>query len=152
MALEKLRIELTGSAEEVAKLRAEQEKEARVELMRRQVARRMLFQGLANGWAAWFELYSAKTYAMNRLKEAANRLRKPDVAGAFAIWVRQWFAKHKGQLETDAFNKGSLVSEQANKVSRDRVTVLLTPCHSPPCHLHRHHPRPFLRLVPTNSP
>jgi hypothetical protein len=68
LALERLRIELTGNAEEVMKLRAEQEKEARVELLRRQVGRRMLHQGLANGWSAWHELWSAKTYAMGRLR------------------------------------------------------------------------------------
>ena len=38
LALERLRIELTGGAEEVMKLRLVQEKEARVELFRRQVS------------------------------------------------------------------------------------------------------------------
>ena len=53
-----------ASAEEIAALRGEQEKEARVDLLRRQMVRRMMNAGISNAWQAWYELWDAKKYAM----------------------------------------------------------------------------------------
>ena len=89
VALERLRVELTGSAEEVDKLRREEEKEARVELMRRQVTRRMLNQDLSNGWSAWYAFWSAKVYAYGKLREVGNKFRSPELAMAYEFWARE---------------------------------------------------------------
>ena len=86
-ALERLRVELVGSAEEMAALREQQAKEDRVELLRRQIMRRMMNQGISRGWTAWVEMWSAKTYAMARLREVGNRFRTPELAGAFTHWA-----------------------------------------------------------------
>ena len=93
MALERQLVELTGSAEERMALQAERDKEARVELLRRQIVRRVMNAGLANGWAAWHELWSAKMYAMERLREVGNHMNAPYLSAAFVFWMRQWYAR-----------------------------------------------------------
>ena len=98
-ALERQRIELAGSAGEMATLQEQRAKEERVELLRRQIMRRMMNQGLTNGWQAWMELWSAKTYAMNRLREVGNKFRAPELSAAFAFWIRDWEEqKHAAQV------------------------------------------------------
>ncbi len=39
------------------------------------------------GFMAWVELWEAKTYAMNRLRECGNKFRKPGLADAFGFWL-----------------------------------------------------------------
>ena len=87
LALERQLTELTGSAAEIAALRETEAKEARVELLRRQVGRRMMSSGLSRGWTAWMELYDARRYALTRLRECGQRLRAPELAVAFAGWA-----------------------------------------------------------------
>ena len=95
-ALERQMVELAGSAEERMALQAEKEKEERIELLKRQVGRRMMNQGIANGWQAWYELWEAKTYAMERLCEVGNRFRAPELSNAFSFWMADWQdAKHE---------------------------------------------------------
>ena len=88
LALEKQRVMLSGTAEEQEAERRKEEREARIELMRRQVARRMLYADLANGWSAWLDLWQSRSYSLERLRECGNRLRKPELAHAFRAWVR----------------------------------------------------------------
>ena len=52
-ALEQLRVELSGSAAEMAALQEEKAKEERVELLRRQITRRIMNAGISRGWTAW---------------------------------------------------------------------------------------------------
>ncbi len=54
---------LKEDLEAKALAQAERDKEERIELLKRQSARRMLNAGLANGWSAWLELWEAKTCA-----------------------------------------------------------------------------------------
>jgi hypothetical protein len=82
-ALERLRTELVGSAAEQAALREEQEKEARIEMLRRQSMRRMLNQDLAWGWTAWLEMWDV----MRRLREIGGKLRSPELSAAFTSWA-----------------------------------------------------------------
>ena len=85
-ALKRQLVQLTGTAEEMAALEHEKSKEERIELLRRQCTRRMLNRGIAIGWQCWFELWDAKTYAMNRLRDVGNRFRAPELANAFRFW------------------------------------------------------------------
>lgn len=66
---------------------AKKEKQARVELLRRQSLRRMANAGLTGGWGAWLAYWEAKTYALKRLRKAANRLRRGDLSTAFYDWL-----------------------------------------------------------------
>jgi len=89
LALERLTIELTGTAEQVHAMQAAIDKEQRVELLRRQSMRRILNRGLANGWSAWLELWQAKRYALDRLKQVGNQLRAPEKMNAFHGWLNE---------------------------------------------------------------
>ena len=64
-------------AQAAAAKKEEQEKQKRIELLRRQIARRIMNQGYIRGWQAWHELWSAKAYALRRLRQVANRLQTP---------------------------------------------------------------------------
>jgi len=105
-ALERLRVELTGSAEEMAALREEKAKEERIKLLKRQVGRRMMNQGIASGWAAWYELWAAKTYAMKTLREVGARLKAPELSRAFEFWttdqVETKRAENEARLERES--------------------------------------------------
>jgi len=107
-ALERLRTELTGSAAELMAMREEQAREARVELLRRQVARRILHQGLANGWAAWHDMWRARVFAMERLRRVSNRLRTPALERAFGYW---------GARSADAKQRLTLSAQQAREAT-----------------------------------
>jgi hypothetical protein len=109
-ALERQRVELTGSAAEQAALREEKEKEERVELLRRQMLRRMMNADLSGAWSAWYDFWSAKTYSMQRLREVGNRLRSPELSVAFNIWSEQWFEAHKAKLEAQAARADESIS------------------------------------------
>ena len=81
--------ELDGGVAKADRLREEQEakaKEERIELLRRQVGRRMMNAGITRGWQAWVDFWEAKLYAMSRLREVGNRLKSPELADAFELW------------------------------------------------------------------
>ena len=111
IALERLRTELTGSAAELTALREQQEKEERIEMLRRQVGRRMLNQGLASGWAALYELWQAKCNAMETLRQTGNRLRSPALASAFSFW---------GGCSVDAKRAITISAQQQREASLER--------------------------------
>ena len=61
------------SRDEQEKARAKREKEERVELLKRQIGRRIMNAGLSRGWTAWTECWRAKVYALQRLKECIGK-------------------------------------------------------------------------------
>jgi len=87
LALERQLIELTGNAEQLVGLQEAKAKEERVELMRRQMARRILNQSIIRGFSAWVEAWEAKGYVVQRLREVGNKLRAPSMAAAFGHWL-----------------------------------------------------------------
>ena len=94
---------------------AKKEKEERIELLRRQVARRMMSSGVTRGWQAWHELWTAKTYAMNRLRECGNRLHAPELSNAFGHW--SWYVLERAsQMEARRAEarQAELASSHAN--------------------------------------
>ena len=81
--------QLDGGASEMEALlnaQAEVEKERRVELLRRQIARRIMNQSITRGWAAWHEMWSAKTHAYRKLRACGNRLHAPKLSQSFSHW------------------------------------------------------------------
>jgi len=108
LALERQLISLTGTAEERKAAVEEQAREERIELLRRQIGRRMLNRSLSRGWSAWLEMWEAKTYAMGRLRQVGNRFREPGMSRAFAFWVDQWVetrrAKEMKELKQQSKN------------------------------------------------
>ena len=70
-ALERLRIELTGSAEEGA-AREAAERVARVEVLASKAGKRIQNQGIIKGWSMWFELWEEQV-AQRQMLAAAGR-------------------------------------------------------------------------------
>lgn len=120
LQLDKLREQLRiidGGASEAAAMHAaqmEKEKEERVELLHRQIGRRMMYADLGSAWAAWLELWTARTYAMERLRKVSMRFRKPELSMAFAFWEQHWNATKAAKLErAHAHSVEQLASEGA---------------------------------------
>ena len=113
-ALERQLVQLTGNAQDIAALRDEEEKERRVDLLRRQIGRRMFARDLSRGWTAWMEMYEAKRHAKNRLREAGNRLRAPSLSLAFTTWAGKSAAtraaKEKAELERQSKSTEAMLS------------------------------------------
>ena len=76
-----------------------------------------MHQGIANGWSAWVELWEAKTYAMSRLRECGNRLRKPELSLAFNWLVRDW-ERTKRKAEQAGSRRPSRSRQRDNSRSR----------------------------------
>ena len=94
--------DLHKQANAKAKKTVAEERQARVELLRRQVARRMMSAGLSRGWQAWLEMYDARTYALSRLQQAAAFLSKPELAASFSLWMRVWYAGVQKRIQAQA--------------------------------------------------
>ena len=105
LALHRQRVELCGSAEELAGLKEEKGKEARVEMLRRQSMRRIQNRDLGDAWSAWVELWEARSYALTRMREVGQQLRSPELLGAWAHWDRSTAEerqfKEKARLERE---------------------------------------------------
>ena len=122
-ALEQQQVELTGTAAQRAAMAEERAREERIEQLRRQTVRRMMNAGLLNAWNAWAEFWDAKTYALQRLREVANRLRSPALSSAFAFWARDTAARlsRRSALVHEEKAKGL---ERENTQLRDQLTTL----------------------------
>lgn len=123
IALERQLTELTGSAEERTRVLEEKAKEQRIELLRRQVARRMFNSGLASGWAAWHDFWAAKVYAVERLRHVANRVRAPDTSMTFDFWARQASAQ-KARTATLQSEARTLQLERERDDLREHLETL----------------------------
>ena len=90
LALKRQAVELTGTYDERQKALAERNKEERVEMLRRQIARRILNQDLVRGWSAWCELWEVKAAQRRLLHRVASRLCKPVLTWCFRFWHEDW--------------------------------------------------------------
>ena len=123
-ALDELLVQLNGNAEEKVALQEAREREERVELLRRQIGRRMMNADLTRGFTAWQEHWGAKAYALGKLQQVAGRLRTPQLAAAFSFWNEYFEAKRRareqaaleaeqrsleGQLRSVRFEHGQLM-------------------------------------------
>lgn len=87
--------------EEIAVHFEQQARDARVELLRRQIVRRILHRSLARGWTSWVELWQARVFALDWLRRAGNTFRRTDVSRSFYRWREEWQElHHKRSLAT----------------------------------------------------
>jgi len=112
LALERLTIELTGNAHERAAVLEAKAKEERIEILHRKASRRILNKDIADGFAAWYELWSAKTYARDKLRECANRLHAPALSQAFAAWEIETEAAHAEEERREREDEGRSMEQQ----------------------------------------
>ena len=115
IALERQLVQFSGSAEEREAIRQAQEREERIELLRRQVGRRMMNRGLSVGWSAWLEMWEARSYMKQRLRQAGNRFREPNMSKAFSLWVDMWEATVKAKELAELRDKSSSLDAQLNQ-------------------------------------
>ena len=78
---------------------AARETQHKAEMMRRQIARRMMNSNLHRGWGAWKDLYVKRTAALRRLRQVAAHLHSPTLARAFSFW--NWLLEQRRQLERE---------------------------------------------------
>ena len=123
VALQRQLIELTGSTESQLALEEERAKEERVELMRRQIVRRVMNRDLSLGWQCWLDLWEAKTYAMSRLREVGNRFRAPELAEAFSQWAVTWERERAAQRLAAATAHKARLEAQSSELSGELAAV-----------------------------
>ena len=68
----------------------QEERERRVEAMRRQIFRRMMNQQLASGWASWADYWGARVHLTTMHSRAARHVQKASVMHAFYGWWHTW--------------------------------------------------------------
>ena len=98
--------ELKAEAAEKAAAEAAKAKEERVELMRRQATRRLLYADLAQGWSAWVEMWAARSDALQRLRQCGAKLHAPELSAAFGVWVGEHEAGKRAAAEEAARAEG----------------------------------------------
>jgi hypothetical protein len=122
----KYRHELAGarhkSQDEVARREAK-EKEARIELLRRQVARRMKNSDLARGFTAWNDLWKERTRVQQLLRQAAARLTKPALSHAYLVWKLDWDEKVKADLKAarEEFESSLLTDKERLQIELQKM-------------------------------
>ena len=97
-ALERLRVELTGSADEREAARAAREKEERVDLLHRQSMRRLANQDILRGFSAWRDEWEAKTRHTRLLAGATGKLLRPQISASLTHWRQDWQAEERHRL------------------------------------------------------
>ena len=102
LALERQRLELTGTL-------AEQQRLRRTEEMAQRAAKRMSNQGILRGWAAWHEQYEEAARQKRMLAAAAARLAKPRLTACLSTWTQSWLA---GQKLTSTVELAQLLAEK----------------------------------------
>ena len=125
-ALERLRVQLSGTVDEQQRLREEEEKaakEERVDLVRRQMVRRIMNRDIALGFGAWQELWQAKAYAMARLREVGNKLRAPEKSCAFELWAADWDAERLAAAAAEAARQSMTIGEFRSRCEQLEVEL-----------------------------
>ena len=93
MQARKAMLEGRGMEAERERLAAEQleaERQKRVEHLAQVGMRRIMQQGLARGWSAWYDQWEEYTRNKRLLAAAGQRLTKPKLVQAFMHWQRDW--------------------------------------------------------------
>ena len=86
MALERQRLELTGSLEE-------QQRAKRTEELAQKSLRRMTNAGILRGFGAWQEQYEEAARQKRMLAAASARLARPKLVACFSLWSESWHAE-----------------------------------------------------------
>eukprot|EP00964_Phaeocystis_antarctica_P152584 scaffold120545_cov51-Phaeocystis_antarctica.AAC.1 len=97
-ALERLRAELTGSAEEQAAAREARERDGRVEALAGKAMKRIQNAGIIAGWTAWQGQWEEAAWQKRMLAGAAARLARPQLAACMAHWREDWEAEGKAAV------------------------------------------------------
>merc|ERR1740130_1804842 len=122
-ALEQLRTELTGSAEEQAAMQLERDKEKRVEELCAKAAKRIGNQGLIKGWTGWHDMWEEQARQKRMLAAAGARLARPALAAAMVHWRADWDAELLAEARLKGKNAAGAAGQQV-KEARAEVQEL----------------------------
>ena len=92
--------QLSALEKEKADIQAK-EKEKRIELLRRNAARRIMNQKISKGWSAWHEMWEEKVRKRRLMQGAASKLSKPAMVAAFGKFVTHWKEMKDKALERE---------------------------------------------------
>ena len=99
--------------------------------------RRMSNRELARGWTAWAEFWSARAYAMGRLREVGNKLRAPSLAAALTFWVQdhglQKAEAEYARAQAETKTLGGLLTAARYELSQARARARACTPPPPPC-------------------
>ena len=104
----------------------EREKEARVKHLGEMGIKKLMNQGLARGWSAWFGMWSDKVHQKNLLKKAGMRLTKPKLIASYQLWRKDWEMTemamynmtHEQRLALEAEEKAKLQATLQSQVEK----------------------------------
>jgi len=125
-ALEKQRKDLREAADVQREKEEAKAKEARVDLIAKQTARRMKYRDLSRGWTAWAEVWAAHVHQTATLRHVASRLAAPALSKAFAWWLQD-LNEHLRDEEAKALLKASADLEdqlRASKYENAQLTLV----------------------------
>jgi len=105
--LERLRVALTGSAEEVAAMQLEKDKEKRVEQLGQKAMKRICNQGVMRGFSAWQEQYLQHARHQRMLAAAGARLMRPALSASVSHWRNDWEAERRKNLAQEIRRRAS---------------------------------------------
>ena len=107
----KFDLELDELRQQIGEKSAREAREERLEMLRRLTTKRIMSQSLYGGWAAWVALWEARVYALGRLRQAAARLKSPEVSSAFANWVVGALVVRQARAAAEARRKTGQLTE-----------------------------------------
>ena len=125
------------------------EKEGRVEMVRRQSLRRILNRRLASGWAAWSAFWSAKTYALRRLRQVANHLKSPELARAFTWWERLCADRRKAAQAAALERQAKTIEGQLRQLQLETGQLAMIKVCPFSCQTHAQHTQAHIVRQPT---
>eukprot|EP00900_Chrysochromulina_parva_P022245 jgi/Chrpa1/4654/Chrysochromulina_OHIO_Genome00018070-RA len=105
-------------AEEQAKHREALLRAARIELLRRQVTRRIMNTDLARGWTAWFYMWTYGKNDRRLLQKVASRVNKPELNEAFTHWRIDWKVMAKRAEEAELWSRRQLEAATAQAAEK----------------------------------
>jgi len=105
-------------AEEQAKHREALLRAARIELLRRQVTRRIMNTDLARGWTAWFYMWTYGKNDRRLLQKVASRVNKPELNEAFTHWRTDWKVMAKRAEEAELWSRRQLEAATAQAAEK----------------------------------
>ena len=117
LALERQRAELMGSQEEAVAARAASERDGRVEMIRKQAARRLQRQGVLRGWEAWQAAAQEATRQKRLMQGAAARLARPTQLAVITALRDNWQSERQRASSRSA--RGELQVISASACSRE---------------------------------
>ena len=109
----------------------EAERDRRVQHLQQLGVKRLMQQGLARGWSAWYDLYEEHVRKRNLLKAAGARLSRPKLVAMFMHWQKDWdavqaeIAAKAAQAKVDAANQMTEATRSQMETEIRRLKALV---------------------------